>query len=134
MTAAKIRVGTTYDYLQTYRNDLGDGPVDTEAQTPTDQDGVPFSESNPQYVRVVEVGTFAYRSGTLDAGSVTLTGSLRSLRIYANGSDATLNISGGDTITVRDGTGFDISPQSVATDLALNWVSGSMDYFAEVVA
>lgn len=78
-------------------------------------------------------GTFAYRSGSLTAGSVTLTGSLRNLRIYAVGADASLNIGGGDTITVRSDTGFDVSPRSTATDLVLNWVSGTMDYFAEVV-
>ena len=51
MTAAKLPVyditGAVTGNLQTYRNDLGDGPVDSEAVTPTDPTGIPYSETNP---------------------------------------------------------------------------------------
>lgn len=39
MADSKIQVGESGDWLQTYKNDLGDGPVHSEAVTPTNPDG-----------------------------------------------------------------------------------------------
>lgn len=77
-------------------------------------------------------GTFGYRFSTMTGGSLALTGRLRNLRVYAEGADGTFNINGGNTVTVRSGTGFDFSPRTLVDDPTVNWVSGTLDVFAEM--
>lgn len=43
---SSIPVGGTEELLQTFKNDVGGVPVHSEAVTPTDKDGVPFSTTN----------------------------------------------------------------------------------------
>ena len=50
MSNSSVVISTTGDKLQTYENDLGSGPVHSEAVTPTDPDGIAYGETNPQYV------------------------------------------------------------------------------------
>jgi hypothetical protein len=81
---------------------------------------------------IESAGTFGYRFSILTSGNLTLTGRLRNLRVYAQGIDGTFNISGGDTITVRNGIGFDFSPRTLIDNPTINWVSGTLDVFAEM--
>lgn len=46
MTASSIPVSGTGKSLQTFANDLGSGEVHSEAVTPTDASGIPFSTTN----------------------------------------------------------------------------------------
>lgn len=69
MSDSSIVVTTTGDKLQTYVNDLGPGPVHSEAVTPTDPTGVPFDASNPQYVSLVGSG-ITLSGNPLDAYSI----------------------------------------------------------------
>lgn len=50
---SSIPVGSTGLSLQTFENDVGGSFVHSEAVTPTDPTGVPFSEANPQHVSLV---------------------------------------------------------------------------------
>lgn len=76
-------------------------------------------------------GTFAYRSGTLTGGSVVVTGLFVSIRVFPVNADASFNINGGNTITVRQYSGLVWTPRSVVTAPTVNWVSGTFDYLIE---
>ncbi len=52
MSDANIPVAGTSALLQTYRNNIGGSDVDSEAVTPTDQFGKPFTDSNQLPVRM----------------------------------------------------------------------------------
>lgn len=134
MSDSSIPVGSTGKSLQTFANDLGAGLVHAEALALVDQFGVPLRVTRNAICTLENVGAGAYSAGTLTAGSAILTGRLLALRIYASGADATFNINGGDTMTARDGVGFDWTPKTDWTDAELVWVSGTFDYFAEVTA
>lgn len=73
-------------------------------------------------------GTFNYVSATrAGAGNVTGVGRCIGIRVFAAGVDGTFNINGGNTITVRNGTGVDVNPQGQVTAPVVNWVSGTID-------
>lgn len=63
MADSSIPVGTTGKSLQTYENNVGGADVHSEAVTPTDQNGVPFTTSN----RFPVDATFS--GGTVDQGA-----------------------------------------------------------------
>ena len=72
---------------------------------------------------------FAYSAGTA-GGTVTLTGEKRVNEIvaYADGSNGTVAINGGDSITVRAGTSFTLSPKGCLVNPTIVF-SASLDYF-----
>lgn len=75
-------------------------------------------------------GVWGYRAGT-GGCSLTLTGKhMLSLSVYANGSDATVTINGGETITIRSGMAWGITPQPPLEN-AVVVVSSSGDYQIE---
>jgi hypothetical protein len=76
-------------------------------------------------------GTFHYYSGTASSGSIAVTGLFVSIRVFPVGGDASFNINGGTTITVRQYSGLVWTPRSVVTAPTVNWVSGSFDYLIE---
>ena len=106
---------------------------DTAKKLQTELNTVGWNDVHAENV-IEQSGTFAYLSQTLTAGNITVTGRIRSLRVYAQTTDGSFNIGGGDTITVRTGTGFDISPRSQLDNAVINWVSGTLDIFIEYVA
>jgi len=55
------------------------------------------------------------------------------VRVFANGTNSSFNINGGATINVRSGAGVDINPNGQKSDVVVNWVSGDIDVFIEVV-
>ncbi len=73
------------------------------------------------------VGTFSYVSGTLTSGNKTGSGACIGIRVFASGADGTFNIGGGNTITVRSGTGVDVNPMGNISNAVVNWVSGTLD-------
>lgn len=78
-----------------------------------------------------QTGTWGYVASTLTSGSLTGVGKCIGLRVYANGADGSFNIGGGNTITVRSGTGVDIAPLGTLTAPVVNWVSGTLDVVIE---
>lgn len=163
MTDSFIPVSGTDKKLQTYENTVGGELVHSEAVTPTDQTGAPFTASNrfpvdaplpsgaataanqqtnaltDAQLRATAVpvsnatlpnlvGTFNYVSGTMSgAGNKTGVGRCIGIRVFASAADGSFNINGGDTITVRDGTGVDVNPGAQVTAPVVNWVSGTID-------
>jgi hypothetical protein len=135
MADSRIPAGGTGEDVQTFKNTVAGEEVHSEAVTLVDQFGVPIATVGASVATLETAGAGGYHSGELATGtpSATLTGRLLSLRVYVTGgADASLQIDAGDTITVRDGVGFDWSPRSDWDDAELTWVSGTMDYFAEV--
>ena len=86
----------------------------------------------PAYIETV--GNFSYQSVTLTSGNLTITGKVVNYRVFANGANGSFNINGGDTITVRQDSGFDWSPRSQLVDPVFNCVSGELDIFVEIAA
>ncbi len=78
-------------------------------------------------------GTWGYKSTTLTSGSITLTGRWIGYRVFAAGADGSFNLNGGNTITVRSGTGFISNPNYELIDPTINWVSGTLDIYIEAV-
>lgn len=76
-------------------------------------------------------GTWGYVSNTLSSGSLTGVGRCIGIRVFANGADGTFNINGGNTVTVRNGAGFDMNPRGTVTAPVVNWLSGSLDVTIE---
>jgi hypothetical protein len=80
-------------------------------------------------------GTWGYKAGNLSSsGSVTGSGRCIGIRVFANGTDSSFNIGGGDTINVRSGTGVDVNPGGTITNAVVNWVSGNIDIVVESVS
>lgn len=78
-------------------------------------------------------GVMTYESATLAAGSLSATGRAIALRVFAT-VDSTLDINGGDPITVRQDTGFDLGPEAQLINPVVNWLSGSIDVLIVVIA
>lgn len=81
-----------------------------------------------------ESGTWSYESATLTSGNLSATGRCLGIRVFAQGGDGTFNINGGDVITIRQSAGVDIAPRANLTNPTVNWVSGTLDVFIEVVS
>lgn len=79
-------------------------------------------------------GAWSYEADTLTSGSLSATGRVQSLRVFAVTDDGSFKISGGDTIVVRGDTGFDLGPEAQLTDPTIAWVSGNLDCFIAVLA
>lgn len=79
-------------------------------------------------------GRWTYEAATLTSGSLQIQGRCVGYRVFASGADATFNINGGDTITVRSGTGFISNPNYELTNPTVNWVSGTIDVYMEAVS
>lgn len=79
-------------------------------------------------VIIRSTGTWAYKASVLTSGSLAGTGRCKAIIVMNTSSDtsATLNISGGDTITLPPGLGFaDSSCGEQVTAPVINWLSGS---------
>lgn len=110
--------------LRTQELTVGSNLVEQEVITVARSNGVFAGE-----------GTWSYASGTLSsAGTVTGVGRCTGISVFANGTDSTFNINGGDTITVRNGAGKDIDPGENLTAPVVNWVSGVIDVFIQGLA
>lgn len=72
-------------------------------------------------------GVLNYKSDTLTAvGNVTGIGRCIGIRVFGV-TDGTFNINGGDTITVREGSGVDVNPGGNVSAPVVNWESGTLD-------
>jgi len=130
---SKLPVSGTGKHLRTIEQSTAAGTVHTEAVALADP-------VNPQEVaRVVDgavVVTQAaqplqYVSTTLSAGQLSVPGKLMAFRVFASLTDGSFRINGGDAITVRAGTGFDRQVQGQSDNATIEWVSGTLDVYAE---
>lgn len=104
MSNSSVPVGDTGDFLQTYLNTVSGALVHSEAVTPTDPAGVPFSADNPfpvtrdafttlirgeavvgQELRREETSTDDYHGRAAD-GAATNTAVWEIVRFYKDGS------------------------------------------------
>lgn len=80
MTDSYITGNEPEKKLQTYKNTIGGEEVHSEAVTPTDLNGIPFGQSNPQYLAATDgdIATIGAKNDTV-ASSDTDSASLISL-------------------------------------------------------
>ena len=78
-------------------------------------------------------GRWSYKAATLTSSSLSITGRCVGYRVFASGADASFNVNGGDTITVRSGSGFISNPNYELVNPTINWVSGTLDVYMEAV-
>jgi len=106
-------------------------PVDTTTDGLTDAQlrATPVSVS----ITNEDFGTFSYVSETgVSSGVINITGRVINIRLFPVGADAAFNINAGDTITIRQYSGFDLDFKSPLTDPAIHWVSGTFDLLAQI--
>lgn len=92
----------------------------------------PVSDTAPVPTKNMRQGTFGYRAfNNMAAGSAVVAGTVVSLRVLPVGGDASFTINGGNTIIVRQYSGFDLQAEALLVGPTIAWVSGVFDLFAE---
>lgn len=152
MSNSSVPVGDTGDFLQTYLNTVNGALVHSEAVTPTDKDGVPFTSANPFPVTDSRLPAALDADGGLKShiqnfpATQAVTGPLTDTQLRASAvpvsgplTDAQLRAS---AVTVNDrdrealsGLSFNITLGAGATH-ATSWVDISsvkwLDFIAEL--
>lgn len=80
--------------------------------------------------------TWGYTAASLSgAGTVERIGRCVGIAVVnsSDSVDATFNISGGDTITVRAGRAFGFLPKTKLRDPVVTWISGAIDVIIETL-
>ena len=78
-----------------------------------------------------EEGDWGYDVSDGNPSPWTVDGTVKVIRAYADGADGTISINGGPNITVREGTGFDLTPYKGLVSPTITYSAG-VDVFVEL--